>query len=313
MHLLIPFASALSESSRHVLRDLPLPNLTRLLTMLTPRTPDSGDESSLSPPHERALAAAWGWSGHDGAWPFAARAAVADGIDVGAAAWGLVTPAHWHVGRDHVVLSDPAALNLDDDESRALFDAVRDLFVSEGLRLEWGAASRWYVAHDSLADLACASLDRVIARPVEPWLRPHPGAQAQSRLVRRLQSELQMLLYPHPINETREQSGELPMNSFWLSGCGRFQPSAPNDPQVADDLRAPLLGDDWVAWAQAWRALDADELAGLFAAARSGEAVSLTLCGERSAQRFDSAPRSAWRRLADRWRTNEPHRVLEAL
>jgi len=128
-----------------------------------------------------------------------------------------------------------------------------------------------------------------------------------------LQSELQMLLYPHPINETREQSGELPMNSFWLSGCGRFQASAPNDPQVADDLRAPLLGDDWVAWAQAWRALDADELAGLFAAARSGEAVSLTLCGERSAQRFDSAPRSAWRRLADRWRTNEPHSVLEAL
>jgi len=313
MHLLIPFASALSEPARHVLRDLPLPNLSRLLTVLTPRPPDSGDEGSLSPPHERALASAWGWRGHDGAWPFAARAAVADGIDVGAAAWGLVTPAHWHVGRDHVVLSDPAALKLDDDESRALFDAVRDLFESEGLRLEWGAASRWYVAHDSLADLACASLDRVIARPVEPWLRPNPGAETQSRLVRRLQSEVQMLLYPHPINETREQNGELPMNSFWLSGCGRFQASPPNDPQVAGMLRTPLLADDWVAWAQAWRALDADDLAGLLAAAQSGEAISLTLCGERSAQRFDSAARSAWRRLADRWRTNEPHAVLEAL
>ena len=313
MHLVIPFASALSESARHVLRDLSLPNLSRLLTVLTPQPPDSGDEGSLSPPHERALATAWGWHGHDGAWPFAARAADADGIDVGSSAWGLVTPAHWHVGRDHIVLSDPAALNLDDGESRALFNAVRDLFESEGLRFEWGAASRWYVAHESLADLACASLDRVIARPVEPWLRPNPGAETQSRLVRRLQSEVQMLLYPHPINETREQSNELPMNSFWLSGCGRFQVSAPNDPQLADALRAPLLADDWVAWAQAWRALDAQELADLLAAAHSGEVVSLTLCGERSAQRFDSAPRSTWRRLADRWRTNEPHSVLEAL
>jgi len=313
MHLVIPFASALSESARHVLRDLSLPNLSRLLTVLTPQPPDSGDEGSLSPPHERALATAWGWHGHDGAWPFAARAADADGIDVGSSAWGLVTPAHWHVGRDHIVLSDPAALNLDDGESRALFNAVRDLFESEGLRFEWGAASRWYVAHESLADLACASLDRVIARPVEPWLRPNPGAETQSRLVRRLQSEVQMLLYPHPINETREQSDELPMNSFWLSGCGRFQASAPNDPQLADALRAPLLADDWVAWAQAWRALDAQELADLLAAAHSGDAVSLTLCGERSAQRFDSAPRSTWRRLADRWRTNEPHSVLEAL
>jgi hypothetical protein len=211
------------------------------------------------------------------------------------------------------VLSDPATLNLDDDESRALYDAVRELFVSEGLRLEWGAASRWYVAHDSLANLECASLDRVIARPVDAWLRPNPGAETQARLVRRLQSEFQMLLYPHPINESREQSGELPVNSFWLSGCGRFQPAPTDDPQVADALRTPLLGDDWVAWAQAWRTIDADELTRLLAAAQAGEAVSLTLCGERGAQRLDSAARSTWRRLADRWRTNDPHVMLEAL
>jgi len=296
-----------------VLRDLALPNLTQLLTLLTPTQRDEADAYTLSPPHERALAAAAGWRGADGCLPFAAQAAARDGLEVGAHAWGLVTPAHWHVGRDHVTLVDPAALDLSDEESRAAFEAVRGLFETEGFAVAWGAASRWYVAHESLADLACASLDRVIARPVEPWLRPNPGAETQSRLVRRLQSELQMLLYPHPINETREQDGELPMNSFWLSGCGRFQPSATNDPQIADDLRTSLLADDWVAWAQAWRALDADELAGLLAAAQSGEPVSLTLCGERSAQRFDSAPRSTWRRLADRWRTNEPHSVLEAL
>ena len=314
MHLLIPYASASSESAVHVLRDLQLPTLAKLLTVLTPQPPDDdGDEATLSPPHERALANAWGWRGHDGAWPFAARAAAADGIAVVDAAWGLVTPVHWHVGRNHVVLSDPASLKLSDAESRGLFDAVRELFESEGFRIEWGAASRWYVAHDSLAVLACASLDRVIARPIEPWLRPNPGAETQARLVRRLQSELQMLLYPHPINEAREQRGEPTMNSFWLSGCGRFQPSSADDPRVAETLRAPLLADDWLAWAQAWRALDADALATLLHAAQSAEPVSLTLCGERHAQRFDAAPRSTWRRLADRWRSVEPDAVLEAL
>jgi hypothetical protein len=313
MHLLIPFASASSESAVQVLRDLPLPSLARLLTLLTPGASESGDESTLSPPHERALARAWGWRGHDGAWPFAARAAAADGIDVGDAAWGLVTPVHWHVGRDQVVLSDPAALNLGDAESRALFDAVRPLFESEGFRIAWGAASRWYVAHDSLADLACASLDRVIARPIEPWLRPDPQAADSSRLVRRLQSELQMLLYPHPINEAREARGELPMNSFWLSGCGRHQSAPADEPQLVDALRAPLLADDWVGWSQAWRTLDAGPLAAALDAARGGAGVALTLCGERGWQRFDSAPRSAWRRFADRWRAAEPHAVLEAL
>jgi hypothetical protein len=297
----------------HVLRDLPLPTLERLLTMLTPQDPDAGDEATLSPPHERALAKAWGWHGHDGAWPFAARTAADDGIAVGEEAWALVTPVHWHVGRDHVVLSDPTSLQLDADDSRMFFETVRELFESEGFRFEWGAPMRWYVAHESLADLACASLDRVVSRPIEPWLRPNPGAETASRLVRRLQSELQMLLYPHPVNEAREERGELPLNSFWLSGCGRFQPSSPNEPQVNDMLRAPLLADDWVAWAQAWKAIDSDDLASLLAAANAGKPISLTLCGERSARRFDAAPRSAWRRVAERWRRVEPHTVLEHL
>src|SRR6476661_5660289 len=98
MHLLIPFASALSQEALQVLPTLSLPNLERLLKRLTPQPPDRGDPYTLSPPHERALAAIWGWQGADGAYPFAALAAADDGIEVGDRAWGLVTPAHWHVG-----------------------------------------------------------------------------------------------------------------------------------------------------------------------------------------------------------------------
>ena len=313
MHLLIPFATALSEASNHVLRDLHLPNLAGLLARLTPAVLDAGDEYSLSPPHERALAAAWGWRGEDGALPFAAHAAVADGVDAGDLAWGLVTPAHWHVGRDHVTLADPAALQLTEAESRAAFEAVRELFESEGFTLRWGAASCWYAAHESLAGLPCAALDRVIGRNVDLWIRHGAAFQAQARLVRRLQSEVQLLLYPHALNEEREQRGALTLNSFWLSGCGRAQATQANDLVVDDSLRAPLLAQDWATWADAWRALDSTTLATLLADTRAGLTASLTLCGERSAQRFDNTSRSLWQQLGSRFKAPAAHTLLEAL
>ena len=313
MHLLIPFASALSEAAPHVLRDLALPNLSALLPRLTLTQRDDADAHLLSPPHERALAAAAGWHGADGCLPFAARAAAADGIAVGDLAWGLVTPSHWYIGHDHVTLLDPDALELDAAESRSAFDAVRALFESEGFRFEWGAPLRWYAAHESLAEVPCASLDRVIGRDVELWMRGSEARSDSARRVRRLQSELQLLLYPHALNDAREQRGALTLNSFWLSGCGRAQPEAGERVVPNAALRAPLLAGDWAAWAEAWQALDRGAIAELLAAVRAGRSVALTLCGERGAHRFETAPRSLWRQLGSRWSAPAPHTLLEAL
>ncbi len=318
MHLLIPHASAVSEASAHTLRDLALPNLARLLTVLQATTRDADDEYTLSPPHERALATAQGWRGADGRWPSAALQARADGVDIGKRPWGLLTPVHWHVGREHITLADPAALELSVEESQTLFDALRPLFEDDSAdaALVWSTPTRWYLAHAHLADLPCASIDRVIGRNVDLWLRGDPKASAEQlarvRWVRRLQNEVQMLLHQHPINEAREARGALPVNSFWLSGCGLAQ-SATAEVTVDDRLRAPLLAEDWAGWADAWRALDADVLGPLAAEAARGGAMALTLCGERGWQRYDAVPRSLWQRLGERFKSIEPHTVLSAL
>ncbi|HJV96354.1 MAG TPA: hypothetical protein VJ608_09975, partial [Albitalea sp.] len=132
--------------------------------------------------------------------------------------------------------------------------------------------------------------------------------------VRRLQNEVQMLLYTHPINDAREARGELPVNSFWLSGCGRLQQANTAAPlQVDGSLRSAMLNGDWAAWADAWRALDAGALAEALARAQRGEPVTLTLCGERHAQRFESLPQPMWQRLTRGWRGAPAHAVLEAL
>jgi len=300
MHLVIPFAAPLPDAGRAALRQLALPGLRALLAGRKP-VRDEGDEYSLSTPAERALARAFGWAGADGCLPFAARAAAADALDLGDLAWGLLTPVHWHLGTEQVSLTDPAALLLDEAESRAFYEAVAPLFTSEGFLIHWGAPLRWYLAHESLADLPTASLDRVIGRNVDRWLPDAP----QARLLRRLQNEVQMLLYTHPLNAAREVRGQPTINSFWLSGCGPAQPCAGAAPAVDERLRAPALAEDWPGWAKAWQQIDAE------LAARPPTA--LTLCGERSSLSWALPPRSLLGRLISSVGRPELAPLLESL
>jgi hypothetical protein len=307
MHLLIPFAAPLSEAGRTSLQGLELPALEALLAELSPTLRHEGDEYQLSPPHERALGAALGWQGADGALPWAAQSAIADGLDPGDAPWGLLSPVHWQVGREHLTMGDPQALGLTADESRAFLDALRPLFESEGWRCVWGAPTRWYVAHDSLSGLPTAALDRVIGRNPDLWMPDHPAA----RRLKRLQSETQMLLHTHALNEAREAAGREPLNSFWLSGCGVRQPLQAAMPRQLDSLRAPALREDWAGWAAAWQQLDAGPLRQALDAPR--EELTLTLCGECHAQRFERRPRGWIAALGARWRRPRATSVVSEL
>ena len=308
MHLIVPFAGVLSDAGRQALHALPLPRLDALLARLTPTAADTADEFSLSPPHERALAAALGWRRADGCQPWAARlAAGSAGALTGDLPWGLLTPVHLHLGTEQVTLFDPAALQLRLDESHELLDAIRPLFETEGFTLHAGADPlQWLATHELFDGLATASLDRVIGRNIDAWL----PATTQARLLRRLQNEVQMLLYTHPLNEHREAAGALTINSFWLSGCGRAQPASSDEPTIEDRLRGLALSEDWTAWREAWTALDAGPIAALV---DRPAPLQLTLCGERSAQRFELAARSLWQRATGALRRPDLHTMLETL
>lgn len=296
MHLMIPFAAPLSEAGRQARGSLSLPQLRRLLAQLDVVDQLAGDECSFTPPHEAAMARELGWSGADGLLPWAARQAAADGLDVAGQAWGLVTPAHWHVGTDQVSLIDPRLLALDETGSRAFFGAVKELFTGDGYALHWAAPLRWYAAHDTLATLRTASLDRVVGRNVDAWLGTDPAA----RRLRRLQSEVQMVLYTDPLNDERIARGLLPLNSFWLSGCGLPQAAAVPEPTVDTRLCSPALNEDWAGWLKAWDTLDEGPVADAAARAEKGDPVRLTLCGERGSVTWQSVPRGFWRGLRTR-------------
>lgn len=304
MHLIVPFAGVASEAGRQALHDLPLPNLQRLLSRLQPQAPDTADELTLSPPHERVQASALNWPVADGRLPFAAREARALGLHD--APWAWLTPVHLHVGTEQFTMTDPASLQLDEPASRELLDAVRPLLESEGFTLHYAAPQRWLAAHPMFDELATASLDRVIGRNVDPWL---PDQRA-ARLLRRLQNEVQMLLYTHPLNERREATGLTTVNSFWASAGGRLPSgTAAEAPLLDDRLRGPALAEDWVAWREAWSQLDAQALA----AHATTKDLTLTLAGERSALTFTSAPQGLWQRLSSSFKRPALPALLESL
>lgn len=311
-HLVLPFASSVSPSWQAALLQLDdpgrFPALRAALNRLAVGAGHSGDarsddEYALSLPHEKVLASHLGWQAlPDGTLPWAARQACALGLDAeGERAWGWLTPCHWSVGRETLTLVDPAELALDEAESRQVLEIMRPWFEEEGWALHeapshpddahLSASPRWLASHPSLLGLPTASLDRVIGRNPDLWMPDHP----QARLIKRLQSEMQMLLYVHPFNEAREARQALPVNSFWLSGSGRLPTersgtaTAP-EPQVMNDLRTPLLATQAEDWLRAWDTLEAQLWRPVLEALDTGQAVSVTLCGERQSLTLTSPP-----------------------
>ncbi|MGH6625528.1 MAG: phosphoglycerate mutase, partial [Burkholderiaceae bacterium] len=182
--------------------------------------------------------------------------------------------------------------------------AMRPFFEEDGMALSYAAPTRWLARGELFRDLATASLDRVLGRPIDAWM---PEA-AQAKPLRRLQNEMQMLLYTHPVNDARAQRGLPPVNSFWVSGTGALPPPSARgtgghsaSPVVPHTLREAALRENWPAWAQAWQQLDATEVARLLAALDQQGAARLTLCGERSACTYEARPQSLWRRISSSW------------
>lgn len=264
--------------------------------------------ATLSPPHERAWALSVGWPATDGALPWAARAAaeheaqtslVSLTSTASPSGWAFITLCNWHVSNGQVTMGDPAYLQLDEATDAILFKAMQSFFAEDGIALHPYKPGQWLAQSPLLVDLPTASLDRVIGRNIDPWLVGcHVAADALSpaaKLLRRLQNEMQMLLYTHPANEGRG----LTINSFWVHGTGALPVSALQQPEptVIPTLRQSALQQDLIGWLEAWQHVDAHVIAPMLARLATGEPQRLVLCGEHEFHVYDSAAPSFWQRV----------------
>ena len=299
MHVLIPFAVARDPAAQQVLSGLQLPHLVQLLARLSPMSLDTADEDSLTLPHERALARALGLP-IGPQIPLAAwQARTSTHAQSNTQAWAFVTPCYWNLGQAQITLDPPQVLALTEAESRALLAAMQPYFEEDGITLVYESPARWLAHGEVFRTLATASPERVVGQgDIKPWMPAAPT-------LRRLQNEMQMLLYTHPVNEARTERGAYPVNSFWVSGSGALTaPIDASSPHVIPLMPLPLmhaaLQHDWLTWGQAWTQLDATVCADLLRALDQNgppERATLTLCGERSAQTYTAAKRSLGQKI----------------
>lgn len=301
MHCIIAYAAS-TRLPHDALEGLHLPRLSALLTRLQAAGQDLDHPDERAPatmPHERAVARALGW---DLNAPLPWAAWKSRSTDNSPQAW--ITPCHWQIGMDQVFMLDPSTLHLSDEESRSLLNMLQPYLLEDGLQMRWQDALHWHACGPLLDGWQAPSLDRVIGANVRPWITAGvPGALV------RLQSEMQMLAYNHPVNDARLARGQLPVNAFWVHGAGCLPMSEPSASpvQYLDSLRPAALRGDAQGWRVAWQALDAQ----LPDPATPG--LQLTLCSESAAHIWQSRPQTWLSRLRKALSSPDTTAALQAL
>lgn len=242
LHLLLPFALPAAADASTALHDIRSPALDRLIARATLVERVVGEDFQRTLPHERWVARQFG------ALPAGAAAADeaplapymlrADGGDPGDATWACVQPVHVRIAHDHLVLIDPASLDLSDDEAGALLAVARPLIEELGVRIEAPKPARWYLSGDGFGSLAGASPLRASGRNIEIWLPHEAHSGERSRAWMKLQNEVQMAWFEHPVNEAREARGLPAVNSIWFHAQGAAQPVRSPFARVYSDAAA---------------------------------------------------------------------------
>ena len=313
MHILIPYAGAGGPRCSQALKSLELPHLRALVQSWSAEAV-SGLETSLTPLHERLHAQAVGLPTGDGLIPWAALQAQDLQLpQAHGTGWAWLTLCHWTINADHVEMFDPRALEVSTAESSALMEAMRSFFAEDDIALYQGQGGQWLASGEVFRDLPTASLDRASGAPVDGWMPRQP----QAKPLRRLQNEMQMLLYTHPINDARAQQRKPSINSFWVSATGSLPQQLPAQAanfQYIDTLQQPLRQDDASAWLAAWKDIDARVLPPLMTQrASAGETSALTLCGTAQAVTYTRKPQNLWTRLTGRLRKPDLTALLTSL
>jgi hypothetical protein len=312
MHLIIPYAASQNFTGKEVWTGLQLPNLQALLAQLhRQQVLQETSPTALHLPHERLQAQTLGWSANAQVLPWAALHQAQQG-QASAAPQAWMTPCHWQIGMDQVVMADPAHLRLSDEESQQLLQAMQPFLHEDGLQVTWHSALLWHAQGALLADLPTASLDRVIGQNVKDWMPQHPAA----RPLQRLQSEMQMLLYNHPVNDARDARRQHTVNAFWLHGAGTLPSTLSPMTEtvtVPDALRSSALHGDVSAWRQAWQQLDATAVADLLEHVKATGQGQLSLCSELTAHTYTAAPATWHQRIQRLFKKPAPAAALQAL
>lgn len=244
VHLVIPDLFLPKDIAAEVCADLPLPALEKLL--------GSGhheihDLVAL----EDMLGGMFGTSSSVNA-PIAAVSALFDGLGEGC--WLRADPVHLRLQRDQMLALAHSEISA--DEAGQMCASLNQHFAGQGMEFFAPHPHRWYVRLDSLPDIRTRPISQVIGRDMKGLL----PAGAEAPRWNRVFNEIQMLLFAHPLNETRAERDALEINSLWLWGGGTAGEKAPlqenynhvSSDEVLVEMFANAAGIPFSKWTGHW-------------------------------------------------------------
>ena len=226
--------------------------------------------------------------------------------------WGkevIITPCHWQVGMNDVVMRNPADIQLSGEESQALLLAIQPYFAEDGIEVTYESPLVWRAKGSLFKDLPLPSIDKVLGQHVNAWMPSAP----QARPLQRLQSEMQMLLYQHPVNDQRSLQGRWTVNSFWVHRQLDQLYAETSPAQVHLDLKEATQQSNATLWRQQWEHLDLTVCKHLLDALAHQQDVSLTLCSATAWRHYRPQKSSLWNSLQSLFKPISVHKELSAL
>lgn len=212
--LVLPFALPVPEFATDLVRALEAPALAALLSRSSSQVFRPLEGSARVLPHELWIARALGLA--SGTTPgLAASSMRGYGLDPGDGTWFIVNPAHIQIAHSHLMMGDPRRLDLREEEARGLFECARACCEEAGHALLYGAPDTWFLRADDWEGIHTASPDAAVGMNLTDWV----PTGTQARAFRKLQNEVQVSWYTHPVNAAREARGQAPVNSIWPWGA----------------------------------------------------------------------------------------------
>lgn len=217
LHLLIPslFWNRIVQPEIH--RDLSLPALETFLAK-------SSQNQQTSQGLEAWLCEAFGVSKQQN-WPIAPILLQAENTDQASAGkdyWLRADPVHLRIEQNHILLADSQMFKISIKESNQLADIVNQHFERDALVFMPISPDRWYVRIEKTPDIQLHTLSQIAGSNINNFL---PTGEDRTIWHNRF-NEIQMLLHEHPINQVRQDRGDLAINSLWFWGGGTLPQSA---------------------------------------------------------------------------------------
>lgn len=144
--------------------------------------------------------------------------AAADGLDVSSGYWLCADPVNLQLHRSQMMLMPEVGVTR--EEATALCAVLNEHFAQAGMQFFAPHPQRWYLRLEAAPQLSTAPLRQVAWQDA----RLHQPQGVDALHWQRVMTELQMVMYGHPLNQAREARHEVLISSLWLWGGGIAEP-----------------------------------------------------------------------------------------